>query len=192
MEKKITKKDAGTIFNPAMFLMIMILTVQLLTLFLEYKRIAWVSTAVTDTMTDALRGACTLNEEELYLFGSTNDLEIRDPEEKYTLFQKILCEELGLTEDMQVTDRSFGLLKDRVRIKDFRVYSVGGGDITFYDFDESAAYTVTELTGAAGSHDIGNGKVIEETTLMAEIGFTVTFLGLPVEVSKYHIVDVKN
>ena len=60
------KKDNGTIFNPVMYLMVLILTAQLLTLFVEYKRMSWVSGAVTDSMTDALLGACTLNETELY------------------------------------------------------------------------------------------------------------------------------
>ena len=32
------KKDAGTIFNPVMFLVILILTAQLLLLFVEYKK----------------------------------------------------------------------------------------------------------------------------------------------------------
>ena len=54
MKERMKKKDAGTIFNPVMYLMVLFLTVQLLMLFVEYKRVAWVSGAVTDTMTDAL------------------------------------------------------------------------------------------------------------------------------------------
>ena len=42
----------------------------------------------------------------------------------------------------------------------------------------------------AGSYVAGNGKVIENSTLVAEIGFTIKFFGLPVEVNKYHMVDV--
>lgn len=71
--KKQDKKDVGTIFNPVMYLMVLILTAQLLILFVEYKRVAWVSGAVTDTMTDALLGACTLDQEELYHYGMTYD-----------------------------------------------------------------------------------------------------------------------
>lgn len=134
-----SKKDAGTIFNPVMYLMVLILTVQLMLLFVEYKRVAWVSGAVTDSMTDALLGACTLNETELYHYGSTDELEILYPKEKYDIFKDILCEELGLTAGMQITDRSMTLLADKVIIKDFRVYSVKDNDITFYDFDPAAA-----------------------------------------------------
>ena len=49
-----------------MYLVVLLLTVQLMLLFVEYRRVAWVSGAVTDSMTDALLGACTFNQEELY------------------------------------------------------------------------------------------------------------------------------
>lgn len=192
MRERIGKKDAGTIFNPVMYLVVLIVTVQLLMLFVEYKRVAWVSGAVTDSMTDALLGACILNETELYHYGSTDELEILYPKEKYDIFKDILCEELGLTAEMQITDRNMTLLADKVIIKDFRVYSVKDNDITFYDFDEAAGYTTTILEDMAGSYTAENGEVIEETTLAAEITFTVKFFGLPVEVSKYHMVDMAN
>ena len=173
-----------------MYLVVLIVTVQLLMLFVEYKRVAWVSEAVTDSMTDALLGACILNEEEVYHYGSTDELEISYPKEKYDIFKDILCEELGLTAEMQVTDRSMTLLADKVIIKDFRVYSVKDNDITFYDFDPAGGYTTMISEDMAGSYDAGNGKVIQRTTLVAEIGFTVKFFGVPVEVSKYHMVDM--
>ena len=191
--KEITKKkDAGTIFNPVMFLVILILTAQLMMLFVEYKRTAWVSGAVTDAMTDALLGACILNEEELYHYGRTDELEILYPKEKYDIFQDLLCEELGLTSDLQVTDRSMALLADEVIIKDFKVYSVREDDITIYDFDETAGYTTILMEDSVGSYDVGNGEVIEKTALVAEIGFIVEFMGVPIKVSKYHMVDMTN
>lgn len=186
------KKDAGTIFNPVMYLVVLILTVQLMLLFVEYKRVVWVSGAVTDSMTDALLGACTLNEEELYHYGTTDELEVLYPKEKYDIFKNILREELGLSAGMQMTDRSTVLLEDKVTIKDFRVYSVEDDDITFYDFDEEGGYTTTVLADVVGIHSVENGMVIENTTLAAEIGFIVKFLGVPIEVSKYHMVDVTN
>jgi len=192
MKERIRKRDAGTIFNPVMFLVILILTAQLLILFVEYKRITWVSEAVTDSMTDALLGAGTLNEEELYHYGRTNQLEILYPKEKYDLFRDLLCEELGLTEDMNVTDHSMALLADNVTIKDFKVYSVRGQDIMLYDFDESVGYTSVLLEGMAGLYDAGNGEVIEKSALMAEIEFTIEFMGFPVKVNKYHMVDMTN
>ena len=191
--KEITKKkDAGTIFNPVMFLVILILTAQLMMLFVEYKRTAWVSGAVTNSMTDALLGACILNEEELYHYGRTNELEILYPKEKYDIFQGLLCEELGLTSDLQVTDRSMALLADEVIIKDFKVYSVREDDITIYDFDVTAGYTTILMEDSVGSYDAGHGEVIEKTALVAEIGFTVEFMGVPIKVSKYHMVDMTN
>ena len=186
------KKDAGTIFNPVMYLVVLILTVQLIILFVEYKRVAWVSGAVTDSMTDALLGACTLNEEELYHYGTTDELAVRYPKEKYDIFKNILREELGLSAGMQMTDRSPTLLEDKVTIKDFRVYSVEDDDITFYDFDEAGGYTTTVLEDVAGIHSVENGMVIENTTLAAEIEFTVKFFGVPIKVGKYHMVDVTN
>ncbi|MBR2038702.1 MAG: hypothetical protein IKA09_13395 [Lachnospiraceae bacterium] len=192
MKERIRKRDAGTIFNPVMFLVILVLTAQLMMLFVEYKRVTWVSEAVTDSMTDALLGACTLNEEELYHYGRTGELEILYPKEKYDLFRNLLCEELGLTEDMKVTDHSTALLTDNVTIKDFRVYSVRDHDITLYDFDEKAGYTTVLLEDMAGVYDTGNGEVIEQTTLLAEITVTIKFMGVPVKVNKYHMVDMTN
>lgn len=192
MREKSKKKDAGTIFNPVMFLMILILTAQLLLLFVEYKRVTWVSRAVTDSMTDALLGACILNEEELYHYGRTNEMEILYPKEKYDTFRSLLCEELGLASDMQVTNRSIALLTDQVMVKDFKVYSVRGDDVTVYDFDETAGYTTLLLEDAAGILDPGNGEVIERTALVAEIDFAVDFIGIPIKVRKYHMVDMTN
>lgn len=190
--KRWNKKDAGTIFNPIMYLMILLLTAQLLILFVEYKRVAWVSGTVTDSMTDALLGACTLNEEELYHYGTSDELEIMYPEEKYDIFKEILCEELGLNAGLQVTDHTIPLLEGAVQIKDFRVYSVNGENITFYDFDAAGGYSTTILIDMTGVHVVENGAVIGQTTLTDEIEFTVNFLGLPISVSKYHMVDVTN
>lgn len=192
MRERLQKKDAGTIFNPVMYLMILILTVQLMLLFVEYKRVAWVSGAVTDSMTDALLGACTLNEAELYHYGSTDELEILYPKEKYDIFKDILRTELGLSADMQVTDKSMTILTDGVSITRFTVYSVKEDDITCYDFDVAGSLTTTVLENMAGSYTAENGSVIDDTTLVAEIGFKVEFFGVPVEVNKYHMVDVTN
>ena len=182
--KRWTKKDSGSIFSPVMYLMILLLTAQLLILFVEYKRVTWVSGAVTDSMTDALLGACTLNEDELYHYGTTGELEITNPKEKYNIFKKILSEELGLSEELLVTDHTLALLEDEVQIKDFRVYSVSGDDITFYDFDASGGYHTTVLPDMAGVYCIENGEVVGQTTLTAEIEFTVRFLGMPLKVGK--------
>ena len=192
MKQKMMKKDAGTIFNPVMYLMILILTAQLLLLFLEYKRVAWVSQAVTDSMTDALLGACTLNETELYHFGTTGEVEILDPKEKYDIFKDILRKELGITEGMQVTDKSLTLLTGSVQISDFGIYSVREDDITYYDFDVSGGYQTSFMEDMAGRYDAGNGEVIEHSAMIAEIEFSVKFFGVPVKVNKYHMVDVVN
>ena len=190
MREKNKNKDAGTIFNPVMYLVVLLLTVQLLLLFVEYRRVAWVSGAVTDSMTDALLGACTLNREELYQYGATDELEIRYPEEKYEVFREILKEELQLSEELQVTGKSLPLLSGKVTITDFWIYSVTGGDITIYTFSPSGSHTKTVMEDARGVYTVGNGRVIENTTLVARIGFTVKFFGIPIEVRKYHMVDV--
>lgn len=190
MREKSKNKDAGTIFNPVMYLVVLLLTVQLLLLFVEYRRVAWVSGAVTDSMTDALLGACTLNQEELYRYGASDELEILYPEEKYETFKEILKEELQLSEGLQVTEKSLPLLYGNVTITDFRIYSVKGEDITVYAFSPSGSYTRTTMENVRGVQKIENGSVIENTTLAARIGFQVEFIGIPIEVRKYHMVDV--
>jgi len=191
MKERRKKKDAGTIFNPVMYLVVLLLTVQLLLLFVEYRRVAWVSGAVTDSMTDALLGACMLNHEELYHYGATDDLEILYPEEKHEVFQEILKEELQLSADLQVTEKSLPLLSGKITITDFQVYSVKGEDITVYTFSPSGSHAKTVMEDARGVYMVENGRVIENTTLAARIGFMVEFFGIPIEVRKYHMVDVK-
>ena len=41
-------------------------------------------------------------------------------------------------------------------------------------------------------YDAGNGEVIEKTALLAEITVTINFMGVPVNVNKYHMVDMTN
>lgn len=190
MRMKSKNKNSGTIFNPVMYLVVLLLTVQLLLLFVEYRRVVWISGAVTDSMTDALLGACMLNQEELYRYGATDELEILYPEEKYGTFKEILKEELQLSSELQITEKSLPLLYGKVTITDFRIYSVKGEDITVYAFSPSGSYTRTTMENARGIHKIENGSVIENTTLAARIGFTVEFFGIPIEVRKYHMVDV--
>ncbi len=190
MERKFIKKDPGTIFNPVMYLMLLFLTVVLLFLFVEYRRIAWLSDRMTDTLTDALLGAAALNKGELYAYGRTDELKILYPEEKYEVFRKILREELGLDDDMCMTEESMLLIRGEVKVKDFIIYSVDGEDVTIYDFDEEENYTTKLEAGCRGVLTAENGMVINETTLVAEIGFVVDFMGVPIEAEKYHMVDV--
>ena len=184
------KKDAGTIFNPVLYVAILLLAAQLLLLFVEYRRVAWVSRYVTNAMTDALLGACTLNEEELLNYGKTDDIEIRYPTEKYLVFKEILSEELGLTADMQAGSDTIPLLRGEVMVSDFRIYSVWQEAVTVYDFDEKGGYTSYTMEQAKGVLTIENGAVIADTAMVAEIAFTVNFLGFPMSVEKYHMVDV--
>ena len=190
MKKRTVKKDSGTIFSPVMYLMLLFLTVLLLFLFVEYRQVSWLSGRVTDSMTDALLGAAALNEEELYRYGRTDEPEILYPEEKYVVFTEILQEELGLDGNMCVTEGSIPLIRGEVQIKDFVIYSTHKEDMTIYDFDEEGLYTTDLLESGRGSLTERNGMVIDETTLAAEIGFTINFAGVPIEVTKYHMVDV--
>lgn len=192
MKERIRKRDAGSIFNPMMYLVVLLLTAELLLLFVAYRRVSLVSETVTDGMTDALLGTATLQEEELYHYGETDRLEVFYPAEKYAVFRELLCEELGLTADLFVTERSIPLLRGQVEITDFEIYSVGGEDITYYRFDQTGGHTKTVFSGLAGVYEVRNGMVIESTTFAAQISFTVDFLGVPVKVQKYHMVDLTN
>ena len=48
------------------------------------------------------------------------------------------------------------------------------------------------LKDMAGLYDAGNGEVIETSALLVEIEFRVEFMGFPVTVNKYHMVDMMN
>ncbi len=190
MSKKLVKKDAGTIFNPVMYLAVIIFAAQLMVLFIGYRRMMWLSDTMTNSMTDALLGAATLNEEELYNFGSTDELKILDPKEKYDAFSELLKEELGLDDSMKVGEDSIPFVEGAVHVEDFVVYSASGKDITVYDFDETGSFTTSVIRDGVGLVTSEHGEVIEDTALLARIGFSVNFMGITVPAEKYHMVDL--
>lgn len=190
MKREKAKKDAGSIFNPVMYLAILVLTIQLMLIFVSYRRMMWLSEAVTDAMTDALLGAAVLNEEELYRYGKNGEIEVLNPKDKCDVFKDLLRTELGLSASLSAVGGSIPLIEGSVKIEDFLVYSIKGNDVTLYNFDESGAYETVYYDGQAGVLEAPNGMVVEGCSLYAEIGFNVKYMGIPVRVSRYHMVDI--
>ena len=189
-KSKKAKKDPGTIFNPVLYLMILFLTVQLMLMFVSYRRMSWLSETITDGMTDALLGAAVLEEEELYAYGRSDELQILYPKEKYDIFKDLLRQELGLTNAMTAVRGSVPVVDGSVQIEDFVAYSVNGSDVTVYDFDETGAYVTTIHPGQKDILTAPNGIVVRESSLFAKIRFTVKYMGVPMNVSRYHMVDI--
>jgi len=190
MKKKRRKKDPGTIFNPAMYLMILFLSIQLMLLFISYRRMSWLSETITDGMTDALLGAAVLDEEELYAYGRTDELLILYPKRKYDIFKDLLGQELGLTDSLQAVKGSVPVVDGSIKIEDFVVYSVNGSDVTVYDFDETGAYVTAVYAGQKDILIAPNGIAVRESSLFAKIRFRVRYMGVPLSVSRYHMVDI--
>lgn len=189
-KRKKAKKDSGTIFNPVLYLMILFLTVQLMLMFVSYRRMSWLSETITDGMTDALLGAAVLEEEELYAYGRSDELQILYPKSKYDMFKDLLCQELGLTDSLTAVKGSVPVVDGSIQIEDFKVYSVKGSDVTVYDFDETGAYVTTIHPGQKDILTAPNGIVVRESSLFAKIRFTVKYMGVPMNVSRYHMVDI--
>lgn len=189
-KSKKAKKDPGTIFNPVLYLMILFLTVQLMLMFVSYRRMSWLSETITDGMTDALLGAAVLEEEELYAYGRNDELQILYPKKKYDMFKDLLCQELGLTDSLTAVKGSVPVVDGSIQIEDFKVYSVKGSDVTVYDFDETGAYVTTIHPGQKDILTAPNGIVVRESSLFAKIRFTVKYMGVPMNVSRYHMVDI--
>lgn len=190
MKKKRRKKDPGTIFNPAMYLMILFLSIQLMLLFISYRRMSWLSETITDGMTDALLGAAVLDEEELYAYGRTDELLILYPKRKYDIFKDLLGQELGLTDSLQAVKGSVPVVDGSIKIEDFVVYSVNGSDVTVYDFDETGAYMTAVYAGQKDILTAPNGMIVRESSLFAKIRIPVRYMGVPLSVSRYHMVDI--
>ena len=189
-KRKKTKKDTGTIFNPVLYLMILFLTVQLMLMFVSYRRMSWLSETITDGMTDALLGAAVLEEEELYAYGRSDELQILYPKEKYDIFKDLLRQELGLTNAMTAVKGSVPVVDGKIQIEDFVAYSVNGSDVTVYDFDETGAYVTTIHPGQKDVLTAPNGMSVRESSLFAKIRFQVRYMGVPMNVSRYHMVDI--
>lgn len=189
-KRKKAKKDPGTIFNPVLYLMILFLTVQLMLMFVSYRRMSWLSETITDGMTDALLGAAALEEEELYAYGRSDELQILYPKEKYDIFKDLLRQELGLTNALTAVKGSVPVVDGNIQIEDFVAYSVNGSDVTVYDFDETGAYVTTIHPGQKDILTAPNGIVVRESSLFAKIRFQVRYMGVPMNVSRYHMVDI--
>ncbi|MBR2036858.1 MAG: hypothetical protein IKJ39_05565 [Lachnospiraceae bacterium] len=170
--------------------MILFLTVQLMLMFVSYRRMSWLSETITDGMTDALLGAAVLEEEELYAYGRSDELQILYPKEKYDIFKDLLRQELGLTNAMTAVRGSVPVVDGNVQIEDFVVYSVNGSDVTVYDFDETGAYVTTIHPGQKDVLTAPNGMSVRESSLFAKIRFQVRYMGVPMNVSRYHMVDI--
>ena len=180
-KRKRAKKDPGAIFNPVMYLMILFLTVQLMVMFVSYRRMSWLSETITDGMTDALLGAAVLEEEELYAYGRSDELQI---------FQELLGQELGLTDSFTAVKGSVPVVDGNIQVEDFVVYSVNGSDVTVYDFDETGAYVTAIHLGQKDILTAPNGIAVRESSLFAKIRFRVRYMGVPLNVSRYHMVDI--
>ena len=159
-------------------------------MFVSYRRMSWLSETITDGMTDALLGAAVLEEEELYAYGRSDELQILYPKEKYDIFKDLLRQELGLTNAMTAVRGSVPVVDGNVQIEDFVVYSVNGSDVTVYDFDETGAYVTTIHPGQKDVLTAPNGMSVRESSLFAKIRFQVRYMGVPMNVSRYHMVDI--
>ena len=191
-KREIAKKDPGTIFNPVLYLMILFLTVLLMLLFVSYRRMSWLSETITDGMTDALLGAAVLEEEELYAYGRSDELQILYPKQKYDIFKDLLRQELGLTDSLTAVKGSVPVVNGNIQVEDFVVYSVNGSDVTVYDFDETGAYVTVVHPGQKGILTLPNGIAVQESSLFAKIRFRVRYMGVSLNVSRYHMVDIIN
>ena len=189
-KRKKAKKDPGTIFNPVLYLMILFLTVQLMLMFVSYRRMSWLSETITDGMTDALLGAAVLEEEELYAYGRSDELQILYPKRKYDIFKDLFRQELGLTNALTAVKGSVPVVDGNIQIEDFVVYSVNGIDVTVYDFDETGAYVTAIYAGQKDILTAPNGITVRESSLFAKIRFRVRYMGVPLRVSRYHMVDI--
>lgn len=189
-KRKKAKKDPGTIFNPVLYLMILFLTVQLMIMFVSYRRMSWLSETITDGMTDALLGAAVLEEEELYAYGRSDELQILYPKEKYDIFKDLLRQELGLTNALTAVKGSVPVVDGNIQIEDFVAYSVNDSDVTVYDFDENGAYVTTIHPGQKDVLTAPNGMIVRESALFAKLRFRVRYMGVPMNVSRYHMVDI--
>ena len=190
MKRKIAKKDSGTIFNPVLYLVVLFLTVQLMLLFVSYRRMSWLSETITDGMTDALLGAAVLEEEELYAYGRNDELQILYPKRKYDIFKDLLRQEMGLTDSLTAVKGSVPVVDGNIQIEDFVVYSVNDSDVTVYDFDETGAYVTAIHPGQKDVLTAPNGIAVKESSLFAKIRFRVKYMGVPLSVSRYHMVDI--
>ena len=173
-----------------MYLMILFLSIQLMLLFISYRRMSWLSETITDGMTDALLGAAVLDEEELYAYGRTDELLILYPKRKYDIFKDLLGQELGLTDSLQAVKGSVPVVDGSIKIEDFVVYSVNGSDVTVYDFDETGAYMTAVYAGQKDILTAPNGMIVRESSLFAKIRIPVRYMGVPLSVSRYHMVDI--
>lgn len=124
---------------------------------------------------------------DLEEYGISHQILIKDPEAAYERYRQALRGNLNL--DDAWNGQAGSLIQGAVRIVDYRVYNVSGGDVSIYRYDGNGVMTME--SGILGSVAAPNGVLIESTSVYSEAAFRVRGLfGVEVEAHKGKLADI--
>lgn len=120
-------------------------------------------------------------------YGRSHEILIEDPAEAYERYKWAVKGNLNLSDGWE--GQSGGVVQGAVRIMEYTVYNVRGGEVTVYHYDENGL--MTSWVEILGSSAAPNGVVIESTSVYSEIAFVVKgFLGVEVQAYKGNLADI--
>ena len=186
---KTIKRDSGTMI-PVLEIYVIVFMLMVIFLFLELRRVEYLSDSITDTLTDGLLAAATLDEFELRYYGMTGQTVIFYPENGYQKFRRVLKEELELDDNFNYVRNE--MIDGKVTVHEYIVYSVENDTVTVYRFDDNGATGVASVyPGGVGILEAPNGKTIENTSFYVKVGFNITYAGNQTQyVYKTQMVDI--
>lgn len=120
-------------------------------------------------------------------YGFSHKILIKDSGEAYERYKWAVKGNLNLSDGWE--GQAGGVVQGAVRIMNYTVYNVNGGEVFVYHYDENGLMTSwVEILGSAAAP---NGVIIESTSVYSEIAFTVKgFLGVEVQAHKGNLADI--
>lgn len=151
---------------------------------LQLERYRAVSLYLEDALAASNLASAVIDLEE---YGISHRILVENPEAAYGRYQSALRGNLNL--DEMWTGREGGLIQGTVKIADYRIYNVGGDEVTVYRYDENGVMTIWQE--GIGSAVAPNGVPVESTSVYSELAFTVKGLfGIEIQARKGNLADI--
>lgn len=184
MRFNLKKRDGKIYYSLALFL---IMFCALLVVFeIKMNKIKMLKNLAEDSIV-ASNLACLVIDIEK--FGRTHDIHIKDVNEIYDIYCKVLKGNMKLEDSF--TPVSEDIIKGEVKVHRFIIFNVSGSQIIKTEISEGKSQSVEIINGQVGIMTTPDGTLISNTTVYSKIGFWVRgFMGREHYVYKENSVDI--
>lgn len=183
LKRAVSLREKGQIgWSVGLFSLLFLAIFLCVLLQIEYFRM--ISLYLEDTLAASNLASAVVDIEE---FGITNKIIIKDSDTAYERYRRAVKGNLNLNEAWE--GQEGGMIQGLVRIVNYIVYNVDGGEVTIYRYDENGL--MTSWKDSIGNAAAPNGIRIESTSIYSEIAFTVKgLMGMEIQAHKGNLADI--